>query len=286
MSSYLTLTSNYLQQTTKTLKELRLKQGASVEEVFACSPLDSEFLKDTRTEYELSQTINALKMIKQIKATYNERIDEYWVIICCGSFSPIHNSHIQMSKQAANKLQEMGKTVLMSYYIPNNPSYTALKIQKRGEVVPDYLKPEHIEGSLRATFADEPAIDVCFIDLHRISYCEWFICSNELINLLRDTFPDTNFKFVVVGGEDLVRSPGQLYKGTKVVDFIDMIMMVPRNMDEEKRKRYPLADDVIVLPEADVAMSSTKVRQCLKDNNFQQLEHDLHPNTLKYLTGI
>jgi citrate lyase synthetase len=62
--------------------------------------------------------------------------------------------------------------------------------------------------------------------------------------------------------------------------------MVPREMDQEKRNRYPLADDVIVLPEADIAMSSTKVRQCLKDKNFKQLEHDLHPNTLKYLIGI
>jgi len=241
-------------------------------------------LKDNRTEQELLKTIDVAKLQKQIQSIQIGK--EVYVIICCGSFSPIHNSHIQMSKQAAKRLQEMGKTVLMSYYIPNNPSYTALKIRKRGEVVPDYLQPKHIEGSLRQTFVDEPTVDACFMDLYRVSYCEWFVCADELMNLLRDNFRNIPFKFVVVGGEDLVRSPGQLYKGTKVVDFVDMIMMVPRGLDEEKRKRYPLADDVIVLPEADVTMSSTKVRQCLKDKNFQQLEHDLHPNTLKYLTGI
>lgn len=287
MSRYFNLASLYLKNTTAVLKDLRSKSNANIEEIFACSPLECNELKDDRSIDELSKTIDLNKLKKQIHQIkqVNDKT-EIWITICCGSFAPIHKSHIEMGKNSAIWLENSGKYVAMTYFIPNNPSYTSLKISKRGDIVPEYLKPEHIEKSLIRTFETEPNLDACFIDLFRKSYCEWFVCAYELMNLVRDHFKDVSFKFAIVGGEDLVRSPGQLYKGTQVVDFADMIMMVPRGLSNDKRIKFPLADDVVVLPEADIGMSSTKVREYLKTKNYNELEKALHPNTLKYLVGL
>ncbi len=275
--------STYLRRTAADLAALRSNSGAPSEELYACSPLTQE-MRDTRTIDELKSTIDIIKLQKQIDSHPTGAV--IWVGICCGSFAPIHNSHVQMGKKAIDVLQKRGENVAMVYYIPNNSSYTILKLKKRGDPIPEYLQSKHIEGSLKATFSGEPQLDACLTDLYRVSYCEWFVCAQELMNMIRHFFPKVNFKFAIIGGEDLVRSPGQLFKGTSVIDFANLIMMVPRGMEEEKRKKYPLANDVIVLDEADTNLSSTKVRKCLTEKNFSELEKDLHPNTLNYLKGV
>lgn len=100
--------------------------------------------------------------------------------------------------------------------------------------------------------------------------------------------PKLNFAFV--GGEDLIRSPSGLSKGVQYVDFLDKILVVPRDASPMKRKKYlqyPLANDIIVLDKADTegSVSSTRVRQLLKDQKFKELEKILNPETLNYLIG-
>ena len=131
-------------------------------------------------------------------------------------------------------------------------------------------------------------MDICTFDLDRVSYCEWYVCANELINFIEEWWskmriPNTlKPKFAFVGGEDLIRSPSGLYKGIEYVDFVDKVMMVPRDIEDKKREKYPLATDVEILPHFNRGLSSTKVRALLQQQHFE-LENLLDSRTLEYL---
>jgi len=284
--------SSYLGKTTTDLKAFRQKGKPTTDELYACSPLDSPDFKDERTIDVLLKCIDKSKLdvqLQKIQQSTESTEAPVFITIACGSFGPIHKSHIQMQKAAILRLHQEGWNVAMGYFLPMNPVYTAKKLEKllkHGDNMPTYLDKKHIDGSLKATFADEPQLDACLIDLYRVSYSEWYVGAQELMNMLRYMYPKTNFKFAIVGGEDLIRSNGQLHKGIKVVDFADMIMMMPRGMDEEKRKKFPIADDVKILEESDKDRSSTNVRKYLKEKNTAELEKHLHPNTIKYLLSI
>lgn len=270
------------------------QKGAPPNELYACSPLDSKKFKDNRSEAELLTCINSEKLKTNIdKLSIKDLLNkELWIVICCGSFAPIHKTHLYMGIAALEHIEsQTDKVCLMVYYIPNNLGYTTSKIKKRGDEIPKYLTKENISKSLEYTFKNFDSFDVCKIDTNRERYCEWYVCTNELTNIVRKSLEPYNsynfgnrLKFAFVGGEDLIRSPSRLYKGINIVDFVDKIMVIPRDVDDKKKEKYKLADDIVVLEsnKSFKTFSSSKVRTFIADKNYSALEECLHIKTLEY----
>jgi len=290
--------SKYLTETSESLKKYLTQKGASPNELYACSPLDLEQFKDDRSVPELLNCINSEKLKRNIEKLSVEELlnKELWIIICCGSFAPIHKTHLYMGIVASEHIDSHpDKVCLMVYYIPNNIGYTTLKIAKRGDEIPKYLTKEDIPKSLEYTFKEFDNFDMCKIDMNRERYCEWYVCTNELINIVRkslESYSSYNFedrlKFAFVGGEDLIKSPSGLYKGINVVDFVNEIMVVPRDVDDKKKQKYKLANDVVILKsnKSLKTYSSSKVRKFITDKNYSALEECLHTKTLEFFYGL
>lgn len=158
MSSYYDPSkSEYLRKTSTSLREYREKKRSDIKEIFACDPTNCE-LSDDRTDEDMYSTIDLEKFKKAMTSCDVTNKSSVWVVICCGSFAPIHSSHIKMGKSALKALtsQTTSSVGVMAYYIPNNSSYTALKLQKRGDDVPKFVQKEHVVQSLKHTFKDEP----------------------------------------------------------------------------------------------------------------------------------
>lgn len=299
--------SKYLVETTKSLSN---RKNLSDEERFACNPRpkfdDNQTLTfqseniyfDSRNEKELRRCINHKKIGQSIMFSGAHRSSNLWFVIATGSFFPLHNSHIDMMNKAIQELTDETRdnVALMGYFIPNNIEYTRSKLKKRGIVeYPDYMSNKNAFECIQLALNDEQKMDVCSIDFDRKSYCEWYVCAKELIELIHDYFKNClnsifdyefikpRLKFAFVGGEDFIRSPSRLYKGVECVDFLDKILVVPRDINEEKREKYRLSEDIVVLDHYDKSISSTKVRKLIENKDVDELKRILHHRTFEYL---
>lgn len=296
--------SMYLTNSVSSLTSYKRKNAKSEEEIYASNPRENKDSKlyDNRLEDELMETIDLGKIARNVANCMEKNAKEVWIVISCGGFAPIHTSHISLVQSALERLTKEGEKSygMMGIFIPNNAKYTAHKLRERGKDVPNYLEKEHIINSAKVVFEDYENMDLCTIDLDRESWCEWFVCVKECINLFlcawnivtgfkesgffREGIEVPELKFSFVGGEDLIRSKNGLHKGVNHVDFLDKIFMVPREVEACKKVKYPLSQDVEILDYIDLTMSSTKVRQLIEDKNYEELEKALHPKTLAYLT--
>jgi len=288
--------SPYIANTIKSLKN----RSSFMQEMYACDPRSNPKSPyyDNRTHSELLSCINKDKLGTALAWVPLENVKELWIVINCGGFAPIHLSHIEMCKSALKTLtnESEGSYGLMSYFIPNNIEYTLYKLIKRDDELPSYISTKHIHNSIQCALEDEPNMDLCTLDMYRKSWCEWYVCVSELINMinywwryiissgfLNEDIEIPDLKFALVAGEDLVRSNSGIYKGVKHIDFVDCILFVPRQIDAKKRLMYTLSSDIKKLSFNDLTLSSTIVRQLLKEKRFDELEKILHPKTLSYL---
>ena len=96
-SFYNPSSSRYLQQTSKSLKEYREGNAHwDPKEIFACGYKSGiNTIIDDRIEKQLISCIDAKKLEHALIQCEAKNKKEVWIVICSGSFAPIHKSHIQ-----------------------------------------------------------------------------------------------------------------------------------------------------------------------------------------------
>ena len=65
------------------------------------------------------------KIVERLPALSDSRSGV--VLITTGSFSPLHNGHIEMLTLAKNSIEQQGECVLGGYIVPSHDSYVATK---------------------------------------------------------------------------------------------------------------------------------------------------------------
>lgn len=156
-----------------------------------------------------------------------------------GSFNPIHNGHIQLTRQLR---EAAGLDVVWLMVSPQNP------LKEQAGLLADDLRLQ----MARQALADEPFIEVSDYEFHlpRPSYT-W-----NTLKALKDDFPDREF-VLLIGGDNWERFP-RWYRADYIVSNYQIIVY-PRRGSDIDLKSLPPTVSVVEAELLDI--SSTDIRR-------------------------
>ncbi len=162
-----------------------------------------------------------------------------------GTFNPIHNGHILAALNAIERLK-LDKVI----FLPNStPPHKA-----DDELLPFAVRYKLIQESIR----QYPNLEVSALDNteDEKSYT-W-----HLVQRLRVSYPEADFVFII--GADNIRKLKTWYEFEKLLDEITFAV-VTRNTDDPVDDKPDYYDRLILLPMQPVDISSTDIRNRLRD---------------------
>ena len=165
-----------------------------------------------------------------------------------GTFNPIHLGHLRSAEEILEK-EKLDKIIFITSF---NPPH------KNAKIIPFYIRKEMVKSAIQ----DNPN----FIQFEIEEEIEGFSYTYQTLNKLSSHFPKASL-FFIMGADNISqlenwKKPKEIIKLAKIIITNRPGFSLDKNY--ELIMKYP--DRFVFCAITDLAISSTKIRECLAEN--------------------
>lgn len=187
-----------------------------------------------------------------------------------GTFNPIHNGHIELAKYCQKELL-LDKVIFIPTYTPPHKASTEL------------AECEHRLNMCRLALKNTLCFEVSDIEIQRRgkSY------SYQTLTSLKEIYPNDSLYFIM--GADMFLTLAN-WKNPEIIFQKAQIVAIPRSQSNKSDLlRYydtvlkPLGADAVILDDCVTQVSSTFIRDKLRQGDFSEIKKLIDKNVFEYI---